>query len=144
MTKPRPYPAVILALKAFKAARNWSNAEVVDVCAAEGQIVAVGTAKRVFSNGSEAYNFDYTVSLEPLVYVFRKLGAEIPEPDLSVEIKGTSATDLEKALEAIERVHNNELEYLRAQLRRERVQKFVCLGLLVATLILELVLFAAR
>ena len=117
---------------------------MADVCAAEGQIVAVGTAKRVFSNGSEAYNFDYTVSLEPLVYVFRKLGAEIPEPDLSVAIKGTSATDLEKALEAIERVHNNELDYLKAQLRRERVQKFVCLGLLVATLILELVLFAAR
>lgn len=144
MNKARPYPATIIALKAFKEQHRWSNPEVVDVCAEQGQIVPLTTVKKAFSSGSEALGFNYEVSLEPIVYSFNKLGAEIPEPDLSESIKGTSATDLEKALEAMERVHKEQIADLKQQLRRERIQKFVCLGFCFATLILELVLFSLR
>ena len=138
MNKARPYPATILAIKAFKEQNRWSNPEVVDICAAEGQIVPLTTVKKACSTGAEALNFDYVVSLEPIVYAFNRRGANIPEPDLSESIRGTSASDLEKALEAFERVREREIVYLKAQLRRERIQKIIAFGIIAAYFLFEL------
>ena len=151
MTHARPYPAQILALKAFKALNDYSANDVVDVCAAEGQITNISTVKRIFRPGSEALNFNYVNTLEPIIYAFNRRGANIPEPDLSESIKGTSAAELEQALEAMERVHKSEierrdqeLEHCKAQLKSERRQKYAAVILCVASLIYELTLFALR
>lgn len=138
MDTPQPYPAQILALKSFKAQNRWSLNDIVDVCAKEGQITNLGTVKRIFSPGSESFNFKYATTLEPIIYSFNRLGAEIPEPSFDQTVPNTSVSDLAHVLEAFEHTRSREAEYLKAQLASERRQKFIVLGILIAYFIFEL------
>lgn len=141
---------IIEQLKAVRKANGMTYQAIVDATAALGKPVSISTVRRVFSADSNATDFRYDSTLQPIATVVLGIGEETEPPDSDddsqnekyfAQIEAMKAV-IEAKTEMVEK-SNAEIETLRAQIaRRNKFDLFLLLVLaLLAVSVLVLVIF---
>lgn len=72
---------IIDQLKTVKEAKGYTYQDIVDMTAEAGQPVSMSTVRRVFGDGSDAYDFRYATTIQPIATALLGIEEETEPPD---------------------------------------------------------------
>lgn len=138
---------IIDQLKIVRKARGLSYQEIVDATATISAPVSMSTVKRVFAANSNAADFRYDTTIQPIAVVVLGIGEETEPPDSDddsqnekyfVQIEAMK-TVIEAKNDIVEK-SNAEIETLRAQIARRNKFDLYLLSIIAMLAVSTLVL----
>lgn len=125
--------SIIANLKKVREEEGLTYQKIVDMVEKSGYSVSIGTVKRVFADGSEAFGWQYENTLKPIADVV--LGIYSPSEDVSaaeadtmkaiIDYKSDRIADLEAQLARTEESYRRRIDFLKHQisLKDERIDR---------------------
>jgi len=116
---------IIVKLKRVRADNGLSYQRIAELVEQSGEYVSLSTIKRVFEEGSEAYNFQYENTLRPIANaVLGIYSSEAAEPTADeaaamraiIEYKTAKVDELTAQLARCEESYKRRIEFLKHQI----------------------------
>ena len=116
---------IITKLKKVREEEGISYQRIVELVEQNGGYVSLSTVKRVFSEGSESYGFQYENTLKPIadavlgIYSPSADGATADEADAMkaiIDYKSEKIAELTAQLERVEESYRRRLDFLKDQI----------------------------
>lgn len=121
---------IVTKLKRVREENGLSYQKIVDMVEQNGEYVSLSTVKRVFSDGSEEFGFQYENTLKPIATAVLGIYSEtdtatISEVDALKSIlayKSDRISELEAQLNRIEESYRRRLDFLKEQISLKDVR----------------------
>ena len=110
---------IIRNLKRVRAEDGLSISEIVRLCEENGEAVSETTVKKVFTEGSEAFSFNYESTLKPIINALLGDHEEAPETEMMIsvaEFKAARIKDLETQMARMEESYKRRIDFLTKQI----------------------------
>lgn len=130
MLDPQVQAQRIARLKQKKEELGWSNQIIADKVFNAGDIVSLGTIKRVFSSNANDYRFKHA-SLLPIEKALGLMADEPSIPPATEEILRTVIAEQHQQLLELRRQHEEDRAELRGERRRMKMQTAAIIALLI-------------
>lgn len=119
---------VIRNLKRVRQENGLSISEIVNLCEKNGESVSETTVKKVFSDGSETFGFNYETTLKPIINALLGDHEETAETDMMISVvqfKEAKIKDLQAQMARMEESYKRRIEFLRQQIdiKDDRIDK---------------------
>lgn len=119
---------VIRNLKRVRQENGLSISEIVNLCEKNGESVSETTVKKVFSDGSETFGFNYETTLKPIINALLGDHEETAETDMMISVvqyKEIKIRHLEEQLARMEESYKRRIEFLKKQIdiKDDRIDK---------------------
>ena len=109
---------VIRNLKRVRQENGLTISEIVNLCEKNGEAVSETTVKKVFSDGSETFGFNYENTLKPIINALLGDHEETAETDMMISVaqyKEIKIRHLEEQLARMEESYKRRIEFLKQQ-----------------------------
>lgn len=119
---------VIRNLKRVRQENGLTISEIVNICEKNGESVSETTVKKVFSDGSETFGFNYEATLKPIINALLGGHEETAETDMMISVaqfKEAKLKDLQAQMARMEESYKRRIEFLKQQIeiKDERIDK---------------------
>lgn len=119
---------IIRNLKRVRNENGLSISEIVNLCEKNGEAVSETTVKKVFSDGSETFGFNYENTLKPIINALLGDHEETAETDMMISVaqyKEIKIKHLEEQLARQEASYKRRIEFLTKQIdiKDDRIDK---------------------
>lgn len=119
---------VIRNLKRVRQENGLTISEIVNICEKNGEAVSETTVKKVFSDGSETFGFNYENTLKPIINALLGDHEETAETDMMISVaqyKEIKIKHLEAQLARQEESYKRRIEFLKQQIeiKDDRIDK---------------------